>query len=63
MDHVSNLQRESADDSLTSRCFARGYRHDDLAIATGLTVSKITAAEDGGGQKTTSSVSKVCSDK
>ncbi len=48
MDHVSNPHHVGTTDSLTSRRLAKGYSLEDLAIATGLTITEISAAENGG---------------
>lgn len=48
MDYVSNSPQVASGD-LTARRLAKGYSLEDLAIATGLTIAEITAAENGGG--------------
>lgn len=51
MDYVSNSDARTlrlAAASLTARRMARGYSLEDLAVATGLTIEEIGAAEEGG---------------
>jgi hypothetical protein len=52
MDHLTNTDKTPTDDNLTSRRQAKGYSHEDLAIATGLTIEEIILAEAGGGPAT-----------
>jgi len=53
MENALKLENSIADDitpavqSLTERRLAKGYGLEDLAVATGLTISEICAAEDG----------------
>lgn len=49
MDQFIDPQAANTDHSLALRREAKGYTHEELAIATGLTIDEIVAAEEGGG--------------
>lgn len=49
MEHLKSPEAGNIEDTLASRHEAKGYTHEELAVATGLTIKEIAAAEDGDG--------------
>jgi transcriptional regulator with XRE-family HTH domain len=49
MDQISDSHTDDAYTNLAARRVAKGYSLEDLAVATGLTIDEIDAAEAGNG--------------